>query len=147
MIFIQKFIVKFNHQSTKSHAVNVAILDTFSGLKLNCVILSHYKIPYTTILHGRWLVQYLCHHWPVVHGLRPKKKTQLVWRCHQLLSSFLAKGNLPRVSRQSRCSLMIRLIMKWSLGAVHRSPGICLTAEESNVTIDPILNNLYWKAV
>ena len=29
----------------------------------------------------------------------------LVWRCHQLLSGFLAKGHLPRVSRRS---LMIR---------------------------------------
>ena len=34
----------------------------------------------------------------------------LVWRCQR----FLAKGHLPRVSRQSRRSLMIRVIMKWS---------------------------------
>ena len=44
------------------------------------------------------------------------KKTLLVWRCHQLLSAFLAKGHLPRVSHQSRQSLMIRMIMKWSWG-------------------------------
>ena len=28
-----------------------------------------------------------------------------MWRCNQLLSGFLAKGHLPRVSRQSRRSL------------------------------------------
>ena len=27
-----------------------------------------------------------------------------MWRCHQLLSGFLAKDHLPRVSRQSRLS-------------------------------------------
>ena len=31
------------------------------------------------------------------HGLWPKK-IQLVWRCHQLLSGFLAKGYIPRVT-------------------------------------------------
>ena len=45
-----------------------------------------------------------------------KKNFQLVWRCHQLMSGFLAKGHLPRVSRQSGRSLMIRVIMKWSWG-------------------------------
>ena len=30
-----------------------------------------------------------------------KKSFKLVWRCHQLLSGFLAKGHLPRVSRRS----------------------------------------------
>jgi len=35
----------------------------------------------------------------------------LVWWFHQLLSGFLVKGNLPRVSRQSLWSLMIRVIM------------------------------------
>ena len=45
-----------------------------------------------------------------------KKNFQFVWRCHQLVSGFLAKGHLPRVSRQSRRSLMIRVIMKsWGL--------------------------------
>ena len=45
-----------------------------------------------------------------------QKSFKLVWRCHQLLSGFLAKGHLPWVSRQSRRSLMIRVIMKWSWG-------------------------------
>jgi len=48
---------------------------------------------------------------PWSNWLRPKK-IQLVWKCHQVLSGFLAKGHLPRVSRQSRRSLMIRVIMK-----------------------------------
>ena len=72
-------------------------------------------------------VQAACCLWS--HGLRPKN-FQLVWQCHQLLSGFLAKGHLPRVSSQSRRSLMIRVIMNYP-GAVHRSPGICLTAEEN----------------
>ena len=38
------------------------------------------------------------------------KNSKLVWRCHQHLSGFLAKNQLTRVSRQS---LMIRVIMKW----------------------------------
>ena len=42
-----------------------------------------------------------------------QKNFQLVWWCHQLLSGFLAKGHLLRVSRQS---LIIRVIMKsWGL--------------------------------
>ena len=57
-----------------------------------------------------------------------KKNFQLVWRCHQLLSGFLAKDHLPRVLRQSHQSLMIRVV----LGTGHRSPGICLTAEKTS---------------
>ena len=55
---------------------------------------------------------------PVVHGAMGcgQKRFNLVWWCHQLLSGFLAKVHLPRVSRQSSRSLMIRLIMKWSWG-------------------------------
>ena len=49
-----------------------------------------------------------------VHGAMGcgQKSFKLVWLCQQLLSGFLAKGHLPRVSRQSRRSLMIRVIMK-----------------------------------
>ena len=36
-----------------------------------------------------------------------------MWQCHQLLSGFLAKGHLLRVSRRS---LMISMIIKWSRG-------------------------------
>ena len=49
------------------------------------------------------------------YRLRPKK------RCQQLLSGFLAKGHLPLVSRQSRRSLMISVIMKWSWGCAQIS--------------------------
>ena len=45
-----------------------------------------------------------------------QKTFKLVWRCHQLLSGFLAKSLMPRVLRQSRRSLMIRVIIKWSWG-------------------------------
>ena len=55
---------------------------------------------------------------PAVHRVIGcgQKSSKLVWRCLQLLSGFLAKGYLPRVSRQSRRSLMIRVIIKWSQG-------------------------------
>ena len=53
---------------------------------------------------------------PWSNGLRPTKTFQLVGRCYQLLSGILAKGHLPRVSLQSRQSLMIRVIMKLSRG-------------------------------
>ena len=45
---------------------------------------------------------------PWSHGGCGQKSFKPVWRCHQLLSGFLAKGHLPRMSRQSRRSLMIR---------------------------------------
>ena len=54
---------------------------------------------------------------PVVHGAigSGQKSFMLLWRCHQLLSWFLAKDHFPRVSLQS---LMIRMIP----GAVDWSP-------------------------
>ena len=48
-----------------------------------------------------------------------QKTFKMVW--------FLAKGHLPRVSRRS---LMIS-DNEMILGAVHRSPGICLNAEKN----------------
>ena len=50
-----------------------------------------------------------------------KKNFQLVWRYHQLVSGFLAKGHLPRVSHQSHQSLMIRVIMRRSWGCAQIS--------------------------
>ena len=49
-----------------------------------------------------------------------------MWRCHKILSGFLAKGHLPRVSvtNDKGDNEMIP-------GAVHISRGICLTAEEN----------------
>ena len=49
---------------------------------------------------------------PWSHGGCGQKSFKLMGRCHQLLSGFLAKGHLLRVSRQSYRSLMIRVIMK-----------------------------------
>ena len=45
-----------------------------------------------------------------VHGTMKcgQKTLMLVWGCHQLLSEFLAKGHLPRVSRQSRLSANVK---------------------------------------
>ena len=53
--------------------------------------------------------------------------SKLVWRCHQLLSRFLANDHLPRMSSQSANDKGDNEMI---LGAVHRSPGIYLTAEE-----------------
>ena len=52
-------------------------------------------------------------------------------RCHQLLSGFLAKVHLPRVSRQSRLSANDKRGNEMVPGALHRSLGICLIAEET----------------
>ena len=43
---------------------------------------------------------------------------------------FQAKGHLPRVSRQSRLSANDKGDNEMIPGAVHRAPGIYLTAEE-----------------
>ena len=55
-----------------------------------------------------------------------KNAVKLVWRCHQLLSGFLAKGHFLRVSRQSRLSANDKGVNKMILGTLNRSPGICL---------------------
>ena len=69
----------------------------------------------------------------VVHGAMgfAKKSFKLVWLCHQLLSRFLANGQLPRVSRQSRISANDKSDNEMIPRAVQRSPGIYLTAEEN----------------
>ena len=50
----------------------------------------------------------LCHSPKIVLSQEPwtvtKRSFRLVWRCHQLLSEFLLKCHLPRVSRESRLS-------------------------------------------
>ena len=55
----------------------------------------------------------------------------LVWRFRQLLAGFPAKGHLPRVWGQSRRSTNYKGDNKMIRGAVHRSPGMCLTTEEN----------------
>ena len=60
--------------------------------------------------------------------LRPKS-LMLAWQCHQLLTRFLAKGHLPRVSLRSVTNDKgDNEIIPW---AVLRSHGICLTIEEN----------------
>ena len=63
-----------------------------------------------------------------------QKGFTLMWQCHQLLSGFLAKGHLLRVSRQSRRSrrsLNDKGDNEKIPGAVHRSPGIYLSDKEN----------------
>ena len=45
-----------------------------------------------------------------------KKQLRLVWRCYQFLSGFLANAHFLWVSHQSRLSLLLRVIMRWSRG-------------------------------
>ena len=68
---------------------------------------------------------------PRSHGLWAKKSFKLMWRCHQLLSGFLANGHLPRVSRQSCLLTNDKSENEMIPGAVHIFPGIYLTAGEN----------------
>ena len=52
-------------------------------------------------------------------------------RCHQLLSGFLAKGHVPRGSRQSYLLANDKGDNEVMPGAVHRFLGIYLTAEDN----------------
>ena len=68
----------------------------------------------------------------VLHGALGcgQKSFQLVWRCHQLLSEFLAKGHLSRLLRQPRLSANDKGDNEMIPGAVYISPDIYLTPEE-----------------
>jgi hypothetical protein len=72
---------------------------------------------------------------PWSHGLRPKikknLKNQLVWRCHQHLSGFLAKRPLAPSVASVTSVANDKVDNEMILGPVYRSPGICLTAEEN----------------
>jgi hypothetical protein len=78
---------------------------------------------------NRFLQQWI----PAVHGVMGcgQKSFKLVWGSHQLLSGFLANGNLPRLSRQSRLSANHKGDNEIIPGAVHRPPSICLKAEKN----------------
>ena len=65
------------------------------------------------------------------HGLRTKKWLKVMWWRRQFLSVFLAYGHLPWVSRQSRLMSNDKGDNEMISGDVHRSPGICLMAEEN----------------
>ena len=56
-----------------------------------------------------YICMYVCIYMTSVHGAMGcgQKSLGLVWRCHQLLSGFLAKGHLPRMSRQSHVFICV----------------------------------------
>ena len=62
------------------------------------------------------------------------KSFRLAWRCHQLLSGFLAKGHFSQFSRLLANDKGDNEMIP---GAVHRSPGICLRAEDLYVLENP----------
>ena len=68
-----------------------------------------------------------------VHGTMGSGQNtfMLVWRCNHLLSGFLTKGHLPRVSCKSLLSVSDKGDNEVKPGVVHRSPGIYLTAEKN----------------
>ena len=57
----------------------------------------------TTVVHWKHNGSFTCNSLPAVHGAMGcgQKCFRLVWRCHQLLSGFLARGHLPRMSLKS----------------------------------------------
>ena len=57
---------------------------------------------------------------PWSHGRCGQKSFKLVWRCHQLLSGFLAKGHLPRVASVTSVA-NYKDDNEMILGAVYRS--------------------------
>ena len=63
--------------------------------------------------------------------MKPSVPVGEACRCHQFLSGFLAKDNLPRVSCQSRLSANDTGENNMIPRAVFRYPGIYLTAEEN----------------
>jgi hypothetical protein len=72
--------------------------------------------------------------WPVV--IEPwaedkKRKLSVGWRCHQLLSGFLAKGHLLPSVTSVMSVANDKDDNEMILGTVQRSPDICLTAEEN----------------
>ena len=77
-------------------------------------ILCSNTLSLSSSLNLKYHVSQPCYPWS--HRGCGQKSCKIMWRCYQLLSGFLAKGHLPRMSRQSRRSLMIRMIMKWSWG-------------------------------
>ena len=70
---------------------------------------------------------------PVVDGVMgcDQKSFKIVWRCHQLLSRFLAKGHLLQASRQSRLSASDKGDNELMLRFMHRYPGIYLMVQEN----------------
>ena len=58
-------------------------------------------------------------------------KKKVMWRGYQLLFGFLAKGHLSLASRQSRLSANDKGDNWVILGAVNRSSGIYLMAEQN----------------
>ena len=68
---------------------------------------------------------------PVVYGAMAKKSFMLVLRRHQLLSGFVANDHLLRVSRQSRLTVTDKGDNEMIPGALHKSPGIYFTVEET----------------
>jgi hypothetical protein len=81
----------------------------------------------------------------VVHGAMgcDQKSFKLVWWCHQVLSGFLANGYLPRVSRQSRRSLMIRVVVKWSWGLCTDLLAIALQPRKTPENLS--LETVWWR--
>ena len=104
MFFFSAYFLSLEYDST--HKLTVAFSST-SPRNTDNLIYSRV----TSTLHDAWLTTGSF----VVDGAIGcgQNSFTLVWWYQQFLSGFLAKSHFPRVSR---LSLMIRMIMKWSLG-------------------------------
>ena len=76
---------------------------------------------------------------PVFHGAMGcgQKSFKLVWWCHQLLSGFLTKDHLPRVSCQSCRSLMIPAV-HGDMGCSQKNLYACMAVPPAPVRVPSI---------
>ena len=94
---------------------------------------------------------------PVAHGAMDCSQNtfKLIWRYHQLLSRFIVRDHLPRVSRQSPLSANNRVIMRWYRGTSQISwhlpyswgrPGDTSARRLSMKAVRPVIssNGVMW---
>ena len=68
----------------------------------------------------------------------------ILWRCHKLLSGFLAKGQLPRVSRQSMARVIMALF--WELCTDLLAFAFWLRKSPENLSQEIILSTRWFVA-
>ena len=99
--------------SSKVVAEHVLCTFCFKSHKKSSKLLEFCKTSYLKIRHlgnqqdsKQCTVRWYYYFSPAVHGAMGcgQKNVMLVWQGQQLLSGFLAKGHLPRVSHQSHLS-------------------------------------------
>jgi len=110
--------------------MDIGLLQKYLTVKICIRIIVKFNVSFAFFLYYSIRIgQYIFLHGKT--GCRGGKKNfMLVLRCHQLLSRFVVNDHLSRALRLSRLS-DIKGVDEMKPGAVHRSPGICLTASEN----------------